>query len=308
MVGGPELIEATVVQHQQHLVCVALLGNAEETLRGVVGLHIAHLLRGEHLVELCTVGLEAGTAVDEELHIGPHLQHILLARIFKDTLQHNQIPRRHAREGPHVIRHSLLADFGHLVVETWQQSNLFAGDTEVHSDAWGVVHHCATHVADANLTLHSPAITSSKREGLTHKSLALGVEVGVDGCHIFGALHMVVFDTLLGDGYVLAVSCGSARTLGHIPQFAGPYNFLLSGPHPVDKPLKVGVLHHGHPLAELRVGESLHNTEFLAEGGFATSLDEFCVLFVLYLYGVLFEMLNLLDSRCEVDLHQFGYQ
>ena len=70
---GCKLIIDAIVQHQHHGGIGGVVLYAEETLGGIVGLHVVHVgLRYQLLVRLA-IGCEGYTAVEEHLQIGPHV-------------------------------------------------------------------------------------------------------------------------------------------------------------------------------------------------------------------------------------------
>ena len=83
-----ELIEHTIVQHQQHrLVCRVIL-QAKEALAGIIGLHIVHVRTGNQLLILLTIGREGHTAMEEHLQIGPYFLQMSLARQLHHAVQY----------------------------------------------------------------------------------------------------------------------------------------------------------------------------------------------------------------------------
>ena len=87
-----ELIEHPIVEHQQHRLVRRIVLNAEESLAGVIGLHIVHPWRGNQLLILLAVGREGHSAVKEHLDIRPHLFQMRLARHLHHTGQHGEHP------------------------------------------------------------------------------------------------------------------------------------------------------------------------------------------------------------------------
>ena len=87
-----ELIEHPVVKHQQHRLVRRIVLNAEESLAGVIGLHIVHPWRGDELFVLFAVGRKGHTAVKEHFDVRPHLFQMRLARHLHHTGQHGEHP------------------------------------------------------------------------------------------------------------------------------------------------------------------------------------------------------------------------
>ena len=124
VVQGDELVEDTVVEHQQHRRIGGVVLYAEEALTGVVGLHVVHVRLGDELLILLSVGREGHTAVKKHFQVGPHLFEMLLARQLHDTCQHGEHPRRHATEVGDVLVQGLTGYAVTLHLEVTQQGCL----------------------------------------------------------------------------------------------------------------------------------------------------------------------------------------
>ena len=74
--GGVErnkLVEHIVVEHEHHRRVGKVVLQSEETLAGVIGLHIAHLRRADDLLILVAIGREGNAAVEKHLEVWPYL-------------------------------------------------------------------------------------------------------------------------------------------------------------------------------------------------------------------------------------------
>ena len=64
---GDELVEHAIVEHQQHGVILGIILYAEESFRGIVGLHVVYLRRGDDLLILLAVRRKGDAAVEKHL-------------------------------------------------------------------------------------------------------------------------------------------------------------------------------------------------------------------------------------------------
>ena len=71
LVHGDELVEYSVVKHQQHAALARVVLYGEEAFAGIVGLLVAHPWRGDELAVDTAVGAEADASVEEDLQLGP---------------------------------------------------------------------------------------------------------------------------------------------------------------------------------------------------------------------------------------------
>ena len=78
LVHRQELVEHAIVEHKRHTAVCWVILYTEETLRGVVCLHIVHALLGNELFILFTIRCESNTAMEEYLQIRPYLLQMLL--------------------------------------------------------------------------------------------------------------------------------------------------------------------------------------------------------------------------------------
>ena len=92
LVHRQELVEHVVVEHQQHRLVRRVVLYAEESLRGVVRLHVVHAVALYDVLVLRAVGRERDAAVEEHLQVGPHLVEALLARQLEHAHQHAEHP------------------------------------------------------------------------------------------------------------------------------------------------------------------------------------------------------------------------
>ena len=74
-----KLVEYIIVEHQHHTAISRVILYAEETLRGVVGLHIMHITLGDKLLILLTVRCKGYSSMEEHLKVRPYLLQMLLA-------------------------------------------------------------------------------------------------------------------------------------------------------------------------------------------------------------------------------------
>ena len=77
-----ELVEDTVVNHQQHGRVGRVVLRAEVAFGGVISLYIMHLAAADHVFVLLSVGSEGNAAVEEHLQVGPYLLKALLSPSF----------------------------------------------------------------------------------------------------------------------------------------------------------------------------------------------------------------------------------
>lgn len=90
--------------------------------------------------------------MDEEFHMGPYLQDILLAGVFQYTVEHDEVPRRDARERTHVLPGGLFRDEPHLFVEVRYQRRLLVGNAEDVGDGRRILYQDGRQVADIMLS------------------------------------------------------------------------------------------------------------------------------------------------------------
>ena len=103
---------------------------AEESLRGVVSLHVVHLPRRDYLLILLAVWLKCYAAMEEDLKVWPHVLDVLLARQLQHPHEHAQHPRWHARYVGHVLAHALTGYAVALQLEVGEQGGALLGHAE----------------------------------------------------------------------------------------------------------------------------------------------------------------------------------
>ena len=74
-----ELVEHAIVNHEHHGSIERVVLQSEETLTGVIGLHIMHIGRGDELGVLTAIGCEGYSTMEEDFEVGPHLFEMLFA-------------------------------------------------------------------------------------------------------------------------------------------------------------------------------------------------------------------------------------
>ena len=107
LVDGQELVEYAVVEHQEHALVGRVVLYAEETLAGVVGFHVVHLIACYDLLVLLAVGREGYSPVEEYLEVRPYVLDVLLSRNFENAHEHGEHPRRYAGDVCDVLVHRL---------------------------------------------------------------------------------------------------------------------------------------------------------------------------------------------------------
>ena len=98
-----ELVEHVVVEHEGHGAIARIGLETEETLRGVVGFHVAHARGRDESVVLFAIGGEGHAAVEENFEVGPHLIERFCACTFEHFHDHRHHPRRNPRNRSHVF-------------------------------------------------------------------------------------------------------------------------------------------------------------------------------------------------------------
>ena len=126
---GRKLIIDAIVEHQHHGGVGGVVLYSEETLGGVIGLHVVHVgLRYQLLVGF-TIRREGDASVEEYLQIGPHFLQMLLAAELHYPCQHRHHPRWHAAEvgdiGVQALARYLLA----LLLKVTDEGRLLVGHT-----------------------------------------------------------------------------------------------------------------------------------------------------------------------------------
>ena len=83
---GDELIEDAVIEHQHHRGIGRIVLQPEESLTGIISLHIMHRFRRDQLVVLVTIGSKGHAPMEEHFQVGPYLQQV----VFTGELHHTR--------------------------------------------------------------------------------------------------------------------------------------------------------------------------------------------------------------------------
>ena len=93
-----ELIEYSIVQHQQQISFCRFVLQRKESFRGIIRFDVLHIICRNELFVLFAIRLESHTTVHKQFHIRPHLEDIILTGVFQNSLQKNHIPRWRTRK------------------------------------------------------------------------------------------------------------------------------------------------------------------------------------------------------------------
>ena len=182
LVHRDELVEHAVVEHEHHRLVVGVVLQAEESLRGVVGLHVVHVGVADDLLILRAVGREGDSPVEEHLQVGPHLVDGLLARGLEHFHQHGQHPRRYARDVGHVLSRALGRNALPLELEVGEQRRLLLRHANEVGQRVDVLDEDGAEVAhERALDVVVGAVAASEYERAPVEESALGVVAQVEG-------------------------------------------------------------------------------------------------------------------------------
>ena len=200
-VHGDELIEDTVVEHQQHRLVGWIILDTEESLAGVVGLHIVHPGRGDELFVLLTVRRESHTAVEEHLDVGPHLLQVLLARHLHHTGEYGEHPGGDAREVGDVLVHRLTGNALTLQFEVGEQGRLLLRHPHEVDQRVDVLDEDGREVAHERIAyIVVGCMAAAEDQSLAIEHPRLGIVPQVEDHGIAAAGIMDLMESLTTDG------------------------------------------------------------------------------------------------------------
>ena len=176
-----ELVEHTIVEHEQHGLVGRVILNAEEALTGIIGLLVVHIGRGDQSLVLFPVRREGHTPMEEHLDIGPHLFQMGLTCEVHHTSQHREHPGRYAREVGDILVHRLLGNALTLHLEVGQQGYLLAGHPNQIHQRIDVLDEDGTQVAYQRiLQVVVGGMTASEDQTLAVEHPRLGIIPEID--------------------------------------------------------------------------------------------------------------------------------
>jgi len=180
-----ELIEHVIVYHQQHRWVGRVALQTEESLAGIISLHIMHVGRCDELLILLAIRRKGNAAVEEYLQVWPYLFQMFLARYFHHTHQHAEHPTRHARYVGHVLVQGLMCDAVALHLEIAQQGGFLLRHT-YHVDQWiDILDEDGTQVAYQTIRqIVVGRMAATQNETLAIKKPALGVVAQIESYRI----------------------------------------------------------------------------------------------------------------------------
>jgi hypothetical protein len=227
-----EFVEGPVVEHQQHVVARRVVGQGEEALRGVVGLHVDEVVRGQQLAERLPVGRELHTAVGEHLELRPHLKQVLPPGILEHAAHQRQVPRRNAGKGRNRLADALAADGLALGVEIGDDGRLDARGAEPAAPEGRLVDQQRREVADQVAPLLRAG--APQRQGLALEGPRLRVRRRIERRHVAHAQRVVPPERVARHGDVLAAVGGGARRAGEERHAPGRSHAADPFEHPLD--------------------------------------------------------------------------
>ena len=110
LLEGDELVKDIIVDHEKHGGGKRVVLDAEESLRGIVGLYIVHVGIGNQATVLLTVRGECHTTMKEDLEVGPHLRKVGLPRLFEHTVDDAHHPRGYTGKVGDTLGYSLVGN------------------------------------------------------------------------------------------------------------------------------------------------------------------------------------------------------
>ena len=211
LIHGDKLIEHTIIQHQEHGAVGWIVLQSKETLAGVIGLHVVHVVGRYHPLILLAIRSEGDTAMEEALQVGPHLIEVLLSGEFQHPDQYAQHPRGNSRDIGNVLSHGLLGYTVTLQLEIAQQGSGLArhphhigqGIDIFYQDGAQVSHQAVRQIVVGRMA-------ASQYQALAVEEAALGMVAQIKSHGIETALIMYVAQSLISDGDKLAFVIGGA--------------------------------------------------------------------------------------------------
>ena len=295
-----ELIEHTVVEHEQHrLVCGVIL-YAEETLAGVVGLHVVHVWRRYQLFILLPVWREGHAAMEEYLQVGPHLVEVFLARQLHDTGEHGEHPRRNTAEVGHVLVERLLCDALAFLLEIAEQSRGLLRHAHQIGQGIDVFYEDGTEVSDERMRqCVVGSMAASEYERTAVEEPALGIVAQIKRHHIGAAGVMNMPQTVAAHGNKLRLVVGRSRRLGVPSDLPRPQHVSFSVTHAVNVGLERLIVAHRNMLCEALVAVDGREQMLAPELRVARLADEILQHLLLHLGAVVLVSLQFLQPRIE---------
>ena len=229
-----KLVEHVIVYHERHgFVCRVVL-QSEESLAGIVGLHVVHTGRRDELLVLLAVRGKGYTAMEEHLQVGPHLFQVVLAAEFHHPYQNTEHPARHTRNVGDVLVHCLAGYAVALHLKVAQQCCLLARYAHQIGQRIDVLYQYGTEVAHQTARhVIVGRMASAEDKALSVENAALGVVAQIIRYRIKSSGIVYAVQAVAGNGYKLTLVVGGTRRLG-VPLYnARPQDVLLAVPHPV---------------------------------------------------------------------------
>ena len=210
-----ELVENTVVEHEQQRRIVEVALDAEETLTGIIRLHIMHVGFGNQLLVLLVIGCERHAPVEEHFQVGPYLVERLLAADLQDTGQHTEHPRRYTAQVGHVLLPGLVGNALALQLKVVQQRCLLLRHAYqvgqrvdiLDEDSAQVAHQTALHIVVRR-------VASAQDERAPVEQAALRVVAQIEGYAVETASIVDMLQTLVRYRDKLRLVVGRSRRLG----------------------------------------------------------------------------------------------
>ena len=246
--------------------------------------------------------------MDEEFHMGPSLQDILLAGVFQYTVEHDEVPRRDARERTHVLPGGLFRDEPHLFVEVRYQRRLLVGNAEDVGDGRRILSQDGRQVARHHVVPFTfDAFGTAQRQHLPVHYAGCGVEMAVERHDVFRSPHVGFAHSGQGNGDVFAFRTRRSGGFGEPFGLFRPQGVPFAAARAVDELADGFIVVNGYPVAELLLrGNALH-AEVASELGLRAVGEQVAELAFLYLGRVLAEVVDFAETVGEIKVDEFCY-
>ena len=207
-----ELVEDTVVNHQQHGRVGRVVLRAEVAFGGVISLYIMHLAAADHVFVLLAVGSEGNAAVEEYLQVGPYLLKALLSRLFQYMFDEYKHPGRYTGKVAYICMDGFAGNGLHFGLEVLHQGCLLAGYADKVYQWVDIFYEDGGEIAYKTVVgVQVGSVAASKDKPFTGKETAFGILSQIDGNGIPASLVMRVVQGLPADGQELALVVGGTR-------------------------------------------------------------------------------------------------